>query len=64
MREVGACLVLALVGLGPAQPDLVLPELGGYIGNDPLHADALTAPVLTRHPAGQLRLQNQAQLLS
>ena len=58
------CLVFALVGAGPAQPDLVLPEVGCNVGDHPLHADALPGPVLSRHLAGQLWLQNQTQLLS
>lgn len=58
------CLVLALVSPGPAQPDLVLPEMGCNVSNHPLHADALAGAVLSRHFAGQLWLQNQTQLLS
>lgn len=58
------CLVFALVSPGPAQPDLVLPEVGGNVSNHPFHADALAGPVLSRHFAGQLWLQNQTQLLS
>ena len=59
-----ACLVLALVWLSPTQPDLVLPEVGGNVGNDTLHADPLAASVFSSHLAGKLWLQNQAQLLS
>lgn len=55
-----AHLVLALVWLSPPQPDLVLPEVRGNVCNDPLHADALAAPVLPSHLAGKLWLQNQA----
>lgn len=58
------CLVFTLVGAGPAQPDLVLPEVRRNVGDHPLHADALPHAVLSRHFAGQLWLQNQAQLLS
>ena len=59
----GTCLILALVRPGPAQPDLVLPEVGRNVANHPLHADALPGAVLSCHLAGQLWLQNQAQLL-
>ena len=57
------CLVFAFVRPSPAQPDLVLPEVGCDVGNHPLHADALPGAVLPCHFAGQLWLQNQPQLL-
>jgi hypothetical protein len=59
----GPHLVLALVGLGPAQPDLVLAELAGDVGDDLLHVDALARAVVALQLARQCGLQNQPQLL-
>ena len=41
-------LVLALVGAGAAQPDLVLSEVGGNEGNDLAHGQALSRPEVPR----------------
>ena len=39
-------LVLSLAGLGPAQPDLVLAELTGDVGNHLPHVQPLAGPVV------------------
>lgn len=48
----GPYLILAFIRASPAQPDLVLPEMGRNVGDDSLHADAFPGAVLSRHLAG------------
>eukprot|EP00976_Prorocentrum_cordatum_P070647 1180006-Prorocentrum_minimum.AAC.4 len=56
-------LVLAGAGLGAAQPDLVLAEVGGDVGDDLLHVQPLASAVVPLQLGGQRGLQHQPQLL-
>ena len=60
----GVHLVLAFVGSGATQPDLVLAEVAGDVGHHFAHGDALAAAIVPSKPRCLAGLQQQPQLLS
>ena len=59
-----AHLVLPIVGSSSAQPDFVLPEVAGNIGDHLSHGNPLATSIISCQPGCSGGLQQQTQLLS